>query len=69
MLKFNLIQIKLYEKGYLKYKKHCKAYNIEIRIIDLKVDHIMSKVKDGDCFENYQLLRTSCNRVKGAKST
>ena len=37
-----------------------------MRIIDFEVDHIVPKSRGGgDYYENYQLLCSNCNRVKG----
>ena len=47
---------------------HCKACDVEMRIVDFEVDHIIPKSKGGgDYFENYQLLCASCNKIKGAR--
>jgi DNA modification methylase len=46
----------------------CKACDVEMRIVDFEVDHIVPKAKGGgDYYENYQLLCSSCNRIKGAR--
>ena len=46
----------------------CKACDVEMRIVDFEVDHIIPKAKGGgDYYENYQLLCASCNRIKGAR--
>jgi DNA modification methylase len=47
---------------------HCKACDVEMRIVDFEVDHIIPKAKGGgNYYENYQLLCASCNRIKGAR--
>ncbi|MFT4968057.1 MAG: DNA modification methylase, partial [Candidatus Deianiraeaceae bacterium] len=49
-------------------KGHCNACDNEMRIVDFEVDHIIPKAKGGgDYYENYQLLCSNCNRVKGAR--
>ena len=46
----------------------CNACDVEMRIVDFEVDHIIPKAKGGgDYMENYQLLCGSCNRIKGAR--
>ena len=48
--------------------ERCKACDVEMRIVDFEVDHIVPKAKGGgDYFENYQLLCGSCNKIKGAR--
>ena len=45
---------------------HCNACDAEFDIWHFEVDHIVPKAKGGgDYFENYQLLCSSCNRIKG----
>jgi site-specific DNA-methyltransferase (adenine-specific) len=44
----------------------CNACGVEMRIFDFEVDHIVPKSKGGgDYYENYQLLCSNCNRIKG----
>ncbi len=44
----------------------CNACGREFEMWDLEIDHIIPKSKGGgDYFENYQLLCSSCNRIKG----
>ena len=46
----------------------CKACDVEMRIVDFEVDHIIPKAKGGgDYYENYQLLCGNCNITKGAR--
>lgn len=47
-------------------KGHCNACDIELPIYHFEVDHIIPKAKGGgDYYQNYQLLCTNCNRIKG----
>ena len=44
----------------------CNACGREFEIWDLEMDHIIPNAKGGgDYYENYQLLCSSCNRIKG----
>jgi site-specific DNA-methyltransferase (adenine-specific) len=44
----------------------CNGCNDEFEIRHFEVDHIVPKAKGGgDYYENYQLLCSSCNRIKG----
>ena len=51
------------------YKKQdclCNGCNTEFDIYNLEIDHIIPKSKGGgDYYENYQLLCSNCNRMKG----
>jgi len=44
----------------------CNACGTEFDIWNLEIDHIIPKAKGGgDYYENYQLLCSSCNKIKG----
>ena len=44
----------------------CNACGNDFEIYNLEIDHIVPKSKGGgDYYENYQLLCSSCNRIKG----
>jgi DNA modification methylase len=46
----------------------CNGCRTEFEIRHFEVDHIVPKAKGGgDYYENYQLLCSSCNRIKGAR--
>ena len=46
----------------------CNGCNTSFEIRHFEVDHIVPKAKGGgDYYENYQLLCSSCNRIKGAR--
>jgi DNA modification methylase len=54
------------ERLFAQQQGHCNACNIELDIWHFEVDHIVPKAKGGgDYYENYQLLCSSCNRIKG----
>ena len=56
------------EKLFKEQNGKCKACDVEMRVVDFEVDHIIPKAKGGgDYYENYQLLCASCNRIKGAR--
>ena len=65
-LKIEPITKTIKERLFQKQKGKCNACDVEMRIIDFEVDHIIPKAKGGgDYYENYQLLCGNCNRVKG----
>ena len=65
-LKIEPITKTIKERLFQKQKEKCNACDVEMRIIDFEVDHIIPKMKGGgDYYENYQLLCSKCNRVKG----
>ncbi len=51
---------------YAKQQHKCNGCNCEIDIKLLEIDHVIPKaVGGGDYLENYQLLCSNCNRIKG----
>ena len=60
------ISLKIKERLWKQQESKCNACYVEMRIIDFEVDHIVPKSRGGgDYYENYQLLCSNCNRVKG----
>ncbi|MDR1847528.1 MAG: HNH endonuclease [Bacteroidales bacterium] len=54
------------EQLYKKQNGMCNACGMEFDIWNLEIDHIIPKTKGGgDYYENYQLLCSSCNKIKG----
>jgi site-specific DNA-methyltransferase (adenine-specific) len=54
------------QRLYKEQQGKCNACGTEFDIRHLEIDHIVPKSKGGgDCYENYQLLCSSCNRIKG----
>jgi len=54
------------ERLYKEQNGICNGCKTEFEIRNLDIDHIIPKSKGGgDYYENYQLLCTSCNRLKG----
>jgi len=54
------------QRLYQEQDSKCNACGREFEIGNFEIDHIVPKSKGGnDCYENYQLLCGSCNRVKG----
>ncbi|GHT36364.1 hypothetical protein FACS189427_07830 [Planctomycetales bacterium] len=54
------------QRLYKEQQGRCNACGTEFDIRHLEIDHIVPKSKGGgDCYENYQLLCGSCNRIKG----
>ena len=53
---------------YKQQKGKCNACGDDFKIWNLEIDHIIPVVKGGgDYYENYQLLCSSCNKIKGAR--
>ncbi|MCL2744498.1 MAG: HNH endonuclease [Planctomycetaceae bacterium] len=47
----------------------CNACGVEFEIRNLEIDHIQPSAKGGgDYYENYQLLCSSCNKIKGDRT-
>ena len=60
------ITITIKEQLYKQQQSKCKACNTEFEIRNLEVDHIIPRAKGGgNYYENYQLLCSSCNGIKG----
>ena len=54
------------ERLYQEQSGLCNACGNEFGIWNLEIDHIIPKAKGGgDYYENYQLLCSSCNKIKG----
>jgi site-specific DNA-methyltransferase (adenine-specific) len=54
------------ERLYKQQNGLCNGCNAEFEIYNLEIDHIIPKSKGGgDYYENYQLLCSNCNRMKG----
>lgn len=54
------------ERLYKEQNGKCNGCGVEFDIRHLEIDHIIPKAKGGgDYYENYQLLCSHCNRVKG----
>jgi site-specific DNA-methyltransferase (adenine-specific) len=46
----------------------CNGCGVEFNFWNLTVDHIVPKaLGGGNCYENYQLLCSSCNSIKGKR--
>ncbi|MFT4967091.1 MAG: 5-methylcytosine-specific restriction endonuclease McrA [Candidatus Deianiraeaceae bacterium] len=67
-IEIEVISKNVKEQLFKEQKGHCKACDVELDIWHFEVDHIIPKAKGGgDYYENYQLLCSNCNRVKGAR--
>ena len=55
------IKRQLYEEQ----KRLCNGCGTKMLILNLEIDHKIPKSRGGDYYENYQLLCSNCNRVKG----
>ena len=65
-IKFEAPSAPVKERLYKEQNGLCNACGNEFDLWNLETDHIIPKVKGGgDYYENYQLLCSSCNRIKG----
>ena len=65
-IEIELPTISVKERLYKEQKGLCNACGTEFDIWNLEIDHIIPKAKGGgDYYENYQLLCSSCNKIKG----
>ena len=56
------------ERLYKEQKGKCNACGEDFKIWNLEIDHVIPVAKGGgDYYENYQLLCSSCNRIKGGR--
>ena len=56
------------ERLYKEQNGLCNACGTKFELQNLEIDHIIPKAKGGgDYYENYQLLCSSCNKIKGSK--
>ncbi len=64
--KIEPIKKQVKERLYKEQKGNCNGCDGKQEIYNLEVDHIIPKSKGGgDYYENYQLLCSSCNKIKG----
>lgn len=64
--KVNVNDTPVKKRLYTQQKNCCNGCGDEHHIYNLEVDHIIPKSKGGgDFYENYQLLCSNCNKVKG----
>jgi site-specific DNA-methyltransferase (adenine-specific) len=54
------------ERLFEQQKGHCNGCNVKLDIWHFEIDHIIPKARGGgDYYENYQLLCSICNKMKG----
>lgn len=60
--------ISIKERLFKEQNGHCNGCGLEFNIYNLEIDHIIPKAKGGgDYIENFQLLCSSCNKMKGTR--
>ena len=65
-IEIEMPSIPVKERLYKEQNGLCNACGTEFTIRNLEIDHIIPKAKGGsDHYENYQLLCSSCNKIKG----
>ena len=65
-IKIEKPSVSIKERLFAEQKRACNGCGTELDIRHFEIDHIIPKSKGGgDYYENFQLLCTNCNRVKG----